>query len=122
ESVLEWAGRGRQRVALVEGSYILTDEKGPPGLWDLLGRQPILRWIAIQLGLAGLLAALARAPRLGRPKPEPASGADRPAAHAEAIGALLQRAGAAREAHELLDRYPHWRFPPARLAPSPAIR
>jgi len=118
ESVLEWPESEGQRVALVEGSFVLAGHEGAPSLWDLLKRQPILRWIAIQLGLAGLLAALARAPRLGRPRPDPPSGADRPVAHAEAIGALLARAGAAPEAHDLLDRYRHWRFPQTRLVRS----
>ncbi|MFI5455157.1 MAG: hypothetical protein ACHRXM_06860 [Isosphaerales bacterium] len=111
ERVLEWPASAGQRVALVEGSFVLAGQEGAPNLWDLLKRLPVLRWIAIQLGLAGLLAALARAPRLGRPRPDPVSGADRPAAHAEALGALLARAGAAREAHDLLDRYRHWRHP-----------
>ena len=79
--------------------------RATPSLWDLLRRIPSLRWVAIQVGLAALLAALARAPRLGRPRPDPPSGADRPAEHAVALGALLARASAAREAHELLDRY-----------------
>ena len=69
------------------------------------------RWVAIQMALAGVFAALARAPRLGRPRPDPASGADRPAAHAEALGALLARGRATTESHELLERYRHWRWP-----------
>ena len=40
---------------------------------------------------------------LGRPRPDPASGADRPAAHAEALGALLARGRASTEAVELLE-------------------
>jgi len=119
ERVVDWPGRAGQRIALVEGSFVLAGQQDAPRLWDLLKRQPTLRWIAIQLGLAGLLAALARAPRLGRPRPDPVSGADRPAAHAEALGALLARAGAAREAHELLDRYRQWRHPQSSL---PATR
>lgn len=115
EWVLEWPKSEHQRIAMVEGSNILAGAAAPPSLWDLLKRLPTLRWIAIQLGLAGLLAALARAPRLGRPRPDPASGADRPAAHAEAIGALLARSGAAREARDLLVRYRHWRHPQAAL-------
>jgi len=115
ERVLEWPGSAGERIALVEGWFVLAGQEGTPNLWDLLKRLPALRWIAIQLGLAGLLAALARAPRLGRPRPDPVSGADRPAAHAEAIGALLARAGAAPEAHDLLDRYRHWRHPQSPL-------
>ena len=90
---------------------MLDGDGGTPTLWDLLRRLPSLRWVAIQVGLAALLAALARAPRLGRPRPDPPSGADRPAEHALALGALLARAGRCREAHELLDRYRRWRYP-----------
>jgi hypothetical protein len=114
--VLDWPGKAVQRIALLEGSFVLGGEAREPGLWDLLRKQPTLRWIALQLGLAGLLAALARAARLGRPRPEPASGADRPAAHAEALGALLARAGARAEAHALLDQFRHWRHAPGSLA------
>ena len=42
----------------------------------------------------------ARRTRLGRPRPDPVSGADRPAAHAEALGALLARGRATNESHE----------------------
>ena len=127
ERVLDWPGSEAQRIALLEGSFVLEGHAGSPGLWELLARQPILRWIAAQLGLAGLLAALARAPRLGRPRPDPPSGADRPAAHAVAIGALLARAGAADQALELLDRYRQWRFPQtallrSRTSASPRVR
>ena len=82
-----------------------------PSLWALLGRLPMLRWVAIQMAVAGVLAALARAPRLGRPRPDPDSGADRPAAHAEALGALLEKVRADPESHELLERYRTWRSP-----------
>ena len=64
-------------------------------IWALMRRIPSLRWVMIQAGLAALFAALARAPRLGRPRPDPPSGADRPAEHALALGTLLARAKAA---------------------------
>jgi hypothetical protein len=107
--VLEWAGAAPQQIALLEGSFVLAGAESQPGLWELLKKLPALRWIAVQLGLAGLLAALARAPRLGRPRPDPPSGADRPAAHAEALGALLARAGDAGEARAILEHFRHWR-------------
>jgi len=113
ESVVEWAGDDGRPIALVEGSFVMGGPQGPPSLWDLVKRLTALRWVAIQLSLAGLLAALARAPRLGRPKPDPASDADQPAAHARALGALLARTGSAHEAHDLLDRYRRWRYPRA---------
>jgi hypothetical protein len=111
ERVADWPEREKQQIAFVEGSSPTSDVEGGPSLWDLLGRLPVLRWVAIQMAVAGLLASLARAPRLGRPRPDPVSGADRPAAHAEALGALLQKAQAARESHELLERYRTWRSP-----------
>jgi hypothetical protein len=109
---LDWPGRAVQRIALLEGSFVLAKEEREPGLWELLRKLPTLRWIALQLGMAGLLAALARAVRLGRPHPEPASEADRPAAHAEALGALLARSSALAEAHAHLDQFRHWRHVP----------
>jgi hypothetical protein len=121
ERVADWPeGDGRQ-VALADGSFLMENEDEQT-IWALFMRVPALRWVAIQLGLAGLIAALARAPRLGRPRPDPASGADRPAAHAEALGALLARAGAAADAHDLLDRYRLWRHPQTsrELARAPA--
>jgi len=111
ELVIQWAAREAKPVALVEGAFVLGGDAAMPTIWDLLHRVPSLRWVAIQLGLAALLASLARAPRLGRPRPDPPSGADRPAEHALALGALLARAKAAPEARELLDHYQRWRFP-----------
>jgi len=111
ESVVEWAGHDDRPIALVEGLSVTAGPQGPPSLWDLIYRLTALRWVAIQLSLAGFLAALARAPRLGRPKPEPASDADQPATHAKAIGILLARTGASHDAHDLLDRYRRWRSP-----------
>jgi hypothetical protein len=111
ERVLDWVNGGSARVAMVDGPSVLGEGEGMPSLWDLLWRIPPLRWVAIQVGLAAFLAALARAPRLGRPRPDPPSGADRPAEHAVALGALLAKTGAAREANELVDSYRRWRTP-----------
>jgi hypothetical protein len=109
--VLDWANRGPGNVALVEGSSVFGGGEGMPTLWDLLRRIVAFRWVAFQVGMAALMAALARAPRLGRPRPAPASHADQPAQHALALGALLAQAGSAPEAHELLERYRRWRHP-----------
>jgi uncharacterized protein DUF4350 len=111
ERVAGWPESEMQHVAFVEGSSPTGAVEGNPSLWALLGRLPVLRWVAIQMAVAGVLASLARAPRLGRPRPDPVSGADRPAAHAEALGALLERAAAAGESRELLERYRAWRSP-----------
>ena len=107
-----------EHVAFVEGSFVLGQEEATPSLWKLLERLPALQWVAGQMALAALFAALARAPRLGRPRPDPPSGADRPAAHAEALGALLAASRATRESLDLLDRYRQWRRGHAPRAPA----
>jgi len=105
-----------KRVAFVEGASVLG-AGAQPSVFALLDVSPFGR-VAGQLLALGLAACLARAPRLGRPLPEPASGADRPVAHAEAIGALLARTGEAAEARAILDAYRHWRLG----APAPALK
>jgi len=110
-SVLDWIGPDRFQIALVEGAYVLGGPDAPPSLWQLLKRQPSFRWIAVQVGVAAVLAALARAPRLGRPRDEPGVRADRPAAHAEALGALLARTSSPGSAREVIARYKQWRHP-----------
>jgi hypothetical protein len=107
--VADWIA-GPRRVAVVEGVAPLGEPEAPPTLLDLVGRIDGFRWAAIQLGVLGLLACLARAPRLGRPRPEPPGDADRPAAHAEALGALLERSRSPATAREILDRYRSWRL------------
>jgi hypothetical protein len=109
--IATWIGTTPRRVAFVEGSFPLGGFEPPPTLWDLIARIEGFRWTAIQFALFGLLACLARAPRLGRPRSEPASDADRPAAHAEALGALLRRGRASGRAREILAHYRRWRFP-----------
>jgi hypothetical protein len=111
ERVASWIGEPSRKVAFVEGFGPTGGFEQPPDLWDLIRRIEGFRWAAIQFGLFGLLACLAKATRLGRPRPEPASDADRPAAHAEALGALLQRSRAPAPAQEKLAHYRRWRFP-----------
>jgi hypothetical protein len=100
------------RVAFVEGGHVLTAPTGPPSPFEVLKIPPFGR-VAAQLFLLGLAACLARAPRLGRPHPEEPSGADRPVAHPEALGALLARARQGREARAILEAYRRWRSAPA---------
>ncbi len=109
ERTVEWIGPKRRRVAFVEGPLSLGAE-APPTLIDLVVRIRTFRWVALHLGLFGLLACLARAPRLGRPSPEVLSDAPRPAAHAEAVGVLLERSGGSATARDLLESYRRWRF------------
>ena len=111
ERVVEWIGEQPRRVAFVEGPLLLGESEVPPTLIDLVARIKPFRWVALHLGLFGLLACLARAPRLGRPSPDAPSDADRPAAHAEAVGALLERSRGAATARDLLGTYRRWRFP-----------
>jgi hypothetical protein len=109
--VADWPKGRMQNIAFVEGSFVMDGEQETITLWKLMQRLLSFRWVAIQMALAGVFAALARAPRLGRPRPDPVSGADRPAAHAEAMGALLARGRATSESHKLLEQYRHWRWP-----------
>ncbi|MGZ3385293.1 MAG: hypothetical protein ACXWNF_10355 [Isosphaeraceae bacterium] len=111
QRVVEWIGEEPRRVAFVEGPRLLGESEVPPTLIDLVARIRPFRWVALHLGLFGLLACLARAPRLGRPSPDAPSDADRPAAHAEAVGALLERSHGAATARDLLETYRRWRFP-----------
>ncbi len=107
-----------EHVAFVEGSFVLGQEEATPSLWKLLERLPALAVGGRADGAGRALRRAARAPRLGRPRPDPPSGADRPAAHAEALGALLAASRATRESLELLDRYRQWRRGHAPRAPA----
>jgi hypothetical protein len=112
--VAEWPDQQNQQIAFVEGPFVMAGEEGTITIWHLMKTMPSFRWVAIQMALAGIFAALARAPRLGKPRPDPVSGADRPAAHAEALGALLAAGRSTRESLELLERYRQWRRPGGR--------
>jgi hypothetical protein len=105
DRVVKWIGDARWRVAFVDGPAALGGPRPPPNLFDLLGRISSFRWAAVHLGLFALIAALARAPRLGRPRPDPRPDTDRPAAHAEALGALLERTRDPEAAAALLAAY-----------------
>ena len=112
--VVEWVGlsefdEGRTKnVAFVEGPFVMSKGSQEPSVFHLLTVPPF-GWLAAQIFALALIACLAKAPRLGRPKnPEP-SGADRPVAHPEALGALLYRTGQAGEARSILESYRRWR-------------
>jgi hypothetical protein len=109
ERVVDWIGDVPKHVAFVDGPSVAGSSQLPPSLLDLLERISSFRWVAIHLGLFGLLACLARAPRLGPPQPDTPSDAERPAAHAEALGALLERSRSSTTARELLEAYRRWR-------------
>jgi hypothetical protein len=99
------------RVAFLEGEDVVSGPVKSPSPFELLSVPPFGR-VAAQLFLLALAACLAYAPRLGRPRPEEPPGTDRPAAHAEALAALLARTGQAREARSILDAYRRWRTGP----------
>jgi hypothetical protein len=111
ERVVEWSGDAHRRVAFVDGPSVLGYPEDPPTLPELIIRIVSFRWVAIHFAIFGVVACLALAPRLGRARPEPPSDADRPAAHAEALGSLLARSRAADTARVLLATYRRWRFP-----------
>lgn len=103
-----WVGPGPRKVAFIEGSFVVGERPASPSPFDLL-KIPPFGWVAAQLGVLGLAACLARAPRLGRPRLEPPSDEDRPAAHPEALGSLMARTGQTADARALLDAYRRWR-------------
>ncbi|WP_406701055.1 hypothetical protein V5E97_19910 [Singulisphaera sp. Ch08] len=118
---VQWVGEEPLNVAFVEGRYLLNDAPTSPSVFSLLKIRPF-GWVVAQLLILGLAACLARAPRLGRPRPEPSSGEDRPVAHPEAIGSLLARTGQVSDARALLETYRRWRYPSnqTRVGPIPA--
>ena len=103
--VVDWAGESPRKVAFVEGDGVLGDGPAAQSIFALL-RVPPFGWVAAQMLALGLAACLARAPRLGRARPDPPSDADRPAAHAEALGALLARTGQPEQARAVARRVP----------------
>ena len=119
ERVVHWIGKStyfdpfRKNVAFVEGSFVTSTGSAEPSVFHLL-QVPPFGWIGAQILVLALIACLAKAPMLGRPKLAEPSGADRPVAHPEALGALLFRTRQAGEARTILEAYRKWRGnPPA---------
>jgi hypothetical protein len=110
--VVEWPGGGARKLAFVEGPSVVGEPAGPRSPLELLAEPPF-GWVAAQMFVLGLAACLARAPILGRPRPEPPSGIDRPAAHAEALGVLLARTAQPAAARVPLEVFRQWRRKPA---------
>jgi hypothetical protein len=106
--VVDWVGEPPRNVAFVEGSSVLGTGPAARSIFALL-RVPPFGWVAAQMFALGLAACLARAPRLGRARLEPPSDADRPAAHAEALGSLLARTGQPEQARATLEAFRLWR-------------
>ena len=115
--VVGWIGEAPRRVLFLEGRE-LTGQQGPVdhSPFALFGVAPLGlifgHWVAVLL-----LLALSKAVLLGRPRPAPSVGADRPAAHAEALGNLLAKTRDAEAARTLLDTYRRWRHPSASPGP-----
>ncbi|WP_161602310.1 DUF4350 domain-containing protein [Tautonia marina] len=111
--VAEWVGSTPRKVAFVEGSFLLGAESSMPTPWQVIRQVPELGIVAGHFLMLALIAALAHAVILGRPRAAPFSGADRPRMHAEALGNLLSRIGSDRAARSLLTTYRRWRRPQA---------
>jgi hypothetical protein len=103
--VVLWPGADPRKVAFVETRFLLGATEQSSGF------EPS-NWVLGQFLVLGLAACLAYAVRLGRLRAEPSSGEDRPAAHPEALGALLARSGRADEARAMLEDYRRWRAAP----------
>ena len=69
ERVVAWIGPRRRHVAFVEGPMVLGEPEDTPTLFDLVARLKTFRWVALHLGLFGLLACLARARAWAVPAP-----------------------------------------------------
>ncbi len=117
-----WIGEEPANVAFVEGRSVASEETGAPSVFGLL-KVPPFGWVVAQLMIMGLVACLARAPRLGRARQAPASDEDRPSAHPEALGSLLARTRQADDARSLLETYRRWRFAvnPLRAGHGPSL-
>ena len=121
--VVDWIGPDAENVAIVMGRDPAADqgESGATSPFHLFQVDPF-GWVATHILIFLSLIALVRAVRLGRPRPEPPSGVERPSAHPEALGLLLARTGRADAARFLIETYRRWRHPshaPGRKAPAP---
>jgi len=120
--VVGWLGEEPAHIAFVEGGAVAREAAAMPSVFSLLRVHPF-GWVAAQLMLVGLVACLARAPRLGRVRSVASSGEDRPSAHPEALGSLLARTRQSAEALAILDAYRRWRFSsnPLRVSHAPSL-
>jgi len=117
----DWIGNPPLHVAFIEGASPMSGESESNSPFRLIHTPPFNFVSPHILGFL-LLLALSYAVRLGRPRPEPPSGVERPSAHPEAIGALLAKTRRADTARFLIDAYRRWRSPSqgsGRKAPSP---
>ena len=68
---------------------MLGGEEATPSLWKLLKRLSALKWVAVQMAVAAFRCCTGAA--AGKAAARPALGPDRPAAHAEALGASSRK-------------------------------
>lgn len=109
ERVVAWVGAGPQRIVFVEGAFPLDLRRESSGLV----LPPSMRSVVAHLLAFALIGCLARTARLGRPRAPAPSDAERPVAHAEALGDLLAKTGEAQAARALIETYRRWRTPSA---------
>jgi hypothetical protein len=117
ERVVDWSGAPPRRVVFVEGPFVLVGDRRTASPFALLWVEPI-GWVGVHLLLLLLIGVLVKAPILGRPRPDATADADRPSAHAEALGYLLARTRDAVAARSHLEAYRRWRQPSA-AGPNP---
>jgi hypothetical protein len=111
-----------KRVAFVEGAYVTAKRAGEPSIFDVLANLRPFLVVTVQGLVLGVAACLSMALMLRLPQREEPSGADRPVAHPEALGALLARTTQAREARSILETYRRWRSGPASRGAAPPSR
>ncbi len=109
ERVVEWVGEEPRDVVFVQGSFLL-DSSRPKSQLPLT---PAMRWVLYHILAFALIGCLARTARLGRPRPAPVSDAERPVAHAEALGDLLAKTRDTTFAQTQIETYRRWRVPSA---------
>jgi hypothetical protein len=100
-------------VAFVEGSFVTANRIATPTIPDILIRLRAFLIVTVQSLLLGVATCLSLALALRKPRREEPTGADRPVAHPEALGALLARTSQSREARSILETYRRWRTAPA---------
>lgn len=113
ERVIEWLGTPPRRIAIVEGRATVSEGSECPFTGTIFEPfcEPtvgpvLLQWVAFLM-----LLVLSLAPILGRPRAWRNEGDDRPVAHAEALGDLLERVRDERWAQGALEAYRRWRHP-----------
>jgi hypothetical protein len=102
-----------KRVAFVEGSFVTAGRGGQLSFFDIVRNLWPFLIVTLQCLALGVAATLSMALAMARNRREEPSGADRPVAHPEALGALLERTTQAREARSILETYRRWRSGPS---------